>query len=116
MENNYLSTNVALTSQKIDTNSSKYYRNSKEILNDEQKPISEGDFKNIIKHEIFNFIGHFENIILIWKTFYHKCKRFLDLYPIQKKINSISHTIKLLKLLRIKHLTITMNNTLNMQN
>lgn len=65
MENNYLSTNVALTSQKIDTNSSKYYRNSKEILNDEQKPISEGDFKNIIKHEIFNFIGHFENIILL---------------------------------------------------
>ena len=65
MENNYLSTNVALTSQKIDNNISKYYRNSKEILNDEEKPISEEDFKNIIKHEIFSFIGHFENIILL---------------------------------------------------
>lgn len=60
MENNYLSTNVALTSQK-----SKYYRNSIEILNDKDKPISEEDFKNIIKHEIFNFIGYFENIILL---------------------------------------------------
>ena len=50
MENNYLSTNVALTSQKIDTNNSKYYRNSKEILNDEQKPVSEEDFKNIIPY------------------------------------------------------------------
>lgn len=65
MENNYLSTNVTLTSKKNDTNNNEYYRNNIKILNDKEKPISEEDFKNIIKHEIFNFIGYFENIILL---------------------------------------------------
>ena len=69
MENNYLSTNVTLTSKKNDTNNNEYYRNNIKILNDKEKPISEEDFKNIIKHEIFNFIGYFENIICWSRSF-----------------------------------------------
>ncbi|MGF0030773.1 MULTISPECIES: SIR2 family protein [Staphylococcus] len=43
----------------------KYFKNSEELLNDEENSINEEDFKYLIKEEIFMFMGHFDNIILL---------------------------------------------------
>lgn len=42
-----------------------YFKNGQNILDEERQPISEINFKHRIKNEVFNFMNHFDNIVLL---------------------------------------------------
>ena len=45
--------------------SENYFKNENNLLDEEKQPISEIDFKHMIKNEVFNFMNHFDNIVLL---------------------------------------------------
>lgn len=57
----YKNTNITFSTN----DNNKYYKNNIELLDDYQNSIHEDVFNNFIKNEIFNNIGHFNNIILL---------------------------------------------------
>lgn len=45
--------------------SENYFKNGHNLLNEEKQPISEIDFKHMIRNEVFNFMNYFDNIVLL---------------------------------------------------
>lgn len=42
-----------------------YLKNRRNLLDEEKNPIDEMDFKRMIKNEVFSFMNHFDNIVLL---------------------------------------------------
>ncbi|BDD38495.1 SIR2 family protein [Streptococcus ruminantium] len=47
------------------TEDGNYLKNKRNLLDEEKNPIGEMDFKHMIKNEVFSFMNHFDNIVLL---------------------------------------------------